>query len=214
MPWHRANSADGGGRTWCRPARAGGNVAAEEPVSQGLELRGAGRSEGSACGARRHRQTRFIDLGENVREGCPPAGIARKGRRIERRLVRKLGLGDLGRARQRTRRQAGERRLLGRHDGCDQPQKALQLVPVGELAQALGAAAEDGAKIGQPNGIALGDVAERVLAIRRRGILGLVAAQGLPTSWRNHLRWCFQAQPPLTEPRVMARKVPFTQIAA
>ena len=39
-------------------------------------------------------------------------------------------------------------------------------------------------------------------------------AQGLPTSWRNHLRWCFQLQPRVTEPRVMARKVPLTQIAA
>jgi hypothetical protein len=104
--------------------------------------------------------------------------------------------------------------MLGRDDCRDQPQEAFHLMPVGELAQALGAAAEDGREIGQANGIALGDVAQRVFAIGRSGNLGLVAAQGLPTSWRNHLRWCFQAQPPVTEPRVMARKVPFTQIAA
>jgi len=59
----------------------------------------------------------------------------------------------------------------------------------------------------------LGDLAQRVFAVRGGWIVG-TGAQGLPTSWRNHLRWCFQAQPPLTEPRVMARKVPFTQIAA
>src|SRR6185295_9892489 len=36
----------------------------------------------------------------------------------------------------------------------------------------------------------------------------------LAASSRSHLRWCFQAQPPVTVPRVMARTVPFTQIAA
>ena len=36
----------------------------------------------------------------------------------------------------------------------------------------------------------------------------------LATSSRNHLRWCFHAQPPVTEPRVIARTVPLTQIAA
>ena len=35
-----------------------------------------------------------------------------------------------------------------------------------------------------------------------------------PTSLRSHLRWCRQAQPPVTVPRVMALIVPRTQIAA
>jgi hypothetical protein len=34
------------------------------------------------------------------------------------------------------------------------------------------------------------------------------------TSSRSHLRWCRQAQPPVTEPRIMARMVPRTQMAA
>ena len=110
--------------------------------------------------------------------------------------------------------QAGESCVLGRDNGSDQPQEAFQLVAVGEDAEAFGAAAEDDRKIGQANGIAVGDLAQRVFAVRGGGTLGLVAAQGLPTSCRNHLRWCFQAQPPVTEPRVMARRVPLTQIAA
>ena len=36
----------------------------------------------------------------------------------------------------------------------------------------------------------------------------------LATSSRSHLRWCFHAQPPVIEPRVIARTVPLTQIAA
>ena len=35
----------------------------------------------------------------------------------------------------------------------------------------------------------------------------------LATSSRSHLRWCRQAQPPVTRPRVMAGMVPRTQMA-
>ncbi len=103
--------------------------------------------------------------------------------------------------------------MLGRHEGGDHTQEAFQLVPLGQRLQALGTTREDRGEIGQANGIALGDLAQRVFAVRGGWIVG-TGAQGLPTSWRNHLRWCFQAHPPLTEPRVMPRKVPLTQIAA
>jgi hypothetical protein len=36
----------------------------------------------------------------------------------------------------------------------------------------------------------------------------------MATSSRSHLRWCFHTQPPVTEPWVIARTVPLTQIAA
>jgi hypothetical protein len=36
----------------------------------------------------------------------------------------------------------------------------------------------------------------------------------LAMSARSHLRWCFQAQPPLTKPLIIAGKVPRSQIAA
>ena len=78
-------------------------------------------------------------------------------------------------------------------------------MPRRQRPQSLGPPGKDGDEIGQPDGIALGE--------RANGVVGQVA-QGLPTSWRNHLRWCFQLQPRVTEPRVMARKVPLTQIAA
>ncbi len=123
------------------------------------------------------------------------------------------GLGDLRGPRQRAWRQALEGGVLGRHESGDHAQEAFQLVPLGQRLQTLGTTVEDRGEVGQANGIALGDLAQRVFAVRGGGIVG-TGVQGLPTSWRNHLRWCFQAQPPLTEPRVMARSVPLTQIAA
>jgi hypothetical protein len=36
----------------------------------------------------------------------------------------------------------------------------------------------------------------------------------LATSVRSHLRWCFQAQPPVTNPLIIAGKVPRSQMAA
>jgi hypothetical protein len=178
----RPGDLQGGGHEHDLGRVPGGNVAAKEAVGQDFELRGAGRAEGGARRARGFGQKRLIDLGENARERRLPAGIARKGRGIERRLTGELGLGDLGGTRQRAGWKTGECRVLGRDDGCDQPQEAFQLMPVGELTQPLGAAAEDGGEIGQAHGIALGDVAQRVFAKGCRGTRGLVAAQGLPTS--------------------------------
>jgi len=82
-----------------------------------------------------------------------------------------------------------------------------------ERPQPLGTTQKDRREIGQADRIALGDFAQRGLAEAGRRIVR-AAAQGFSTSWRNHLRWCFQLQPRVTEPRVMARNVPFTQIAA
>ena len=103
--------------------------------------------------------------------------------------------------------------MLGRHQGRDQPQEAFQLMPGCKRLQARSAAQKDRREIRQTNGNTLGRLAEDVFAETGGRIVG-AAAQGLPTSWRNHLRWCFQAQPPVTEPRVMARSVPLTQMAA
>ena len=72
--------------------------------------------------------------------------------------------------------------MLGGDDGRDQPQETFQLVAVGENTEALGAATEDGREIGQTDGIAVGDLAQRVFAVCGGGTRGLVAAQGLPTS--------------------------------
>ena len=82
-----------------------------------------------------------------------------------------------------------------------------------ERTQALGTVRKDRCKVWQTDRIALGDLAQRGLAEAGNGIVG-IATQGFSTSWRNHLRWCFQLQPRVTEPRVMARSVPLTQIAA
>ena len=116
-------------------------------------------------------------------------------------------------ARASARRQTGERFLLGGDQRRDHPQERFELVARGQCLQPFGTAAEDRCEIGQANRRALGDLAQYVFA-EAAGRVARAAAQGLPTSWRNHLRWCFQAQPPLTEPRVMALIVPFTQMAA
>ena len=102
-------------------------------------------------------------------------------------------------------RQACQRLVLGANEGRDHAQEALELVALRQFLQSLGAAREDRDEVGQLDGIALGDVAQNIFGRD---------AQGLPTSWRNHLRWCFQLQPRVTEPRVMARKVPLTQMTA
>src|SRR5258708_21669986 len=133
---------------------------------------------------------------------------------MERRALGERGLGDLGWARQRAWRQARQRLVLGGGEGCDHAQETFELMARSERIQPRGAAGEHGGEVGQADGIALGDLAQRVLAEAGRWRFGTAVAQGLPTSWRNHLRWCFQLQPRVTEPRVMARKVPLIQIAA
>ena len=104
--------------------------------------------------------------------------------------------------------------MLSRNDSRNQSQETLQLVPRGQCLQAVGAAGEDGGEVGQTDGIAIGDLAQCAFAVGRRWRNGMVVGQGLPTSWRNHLRWCLKPQPRVTVPRVMALIVPFTQIAA
>ena len=162
---------------------------------------------------RRLRQDAVVDLLEDARQRHAPALVARPGRGIERRALDEPRLGDLGRARQRARRQVGQRLVLGRDQGRDHAQEAFQLVARRQRPQPLGAAREDRREIGQADGIALGDLAQGGFA-EAGGRIVRAAAQGLPTSWRNHLRWCFQLQPRVTEPRVMARSVPLTQMAA
>ena len=103
--------------------------------------------------------------------------------------------------------------MLSRRQRGNHAQEALEFVTFGQHLQSCGAPREDGGEIGQANRRALGDIAQYVFA-EAAGRVVRTGAQGLPTSWRNHLRWCFQAQPPLTEPRVMARSVPLTQMAA
>ena len=103
--------------------------------------------------------------------------------------------------------------MLGRDKGRDQAEKAFQLVPWRQRLQPLGTALEDRREVGQANAIALGNLAQDVFAEACGGVVR-TGTQGLPTSWRNHLRWCFQAQPPLTVPLVMALSVPLTQMAA
>ena len=122
-------------------------------------------------------------------------------------------LGDFRRPRQGAGRQTDERCLLGGDQSRDHAQEIFELVPRGQRLQPVGTAAEDRRQIGQANRCALGDLAQYVFA-EAAGRSARAAAQGLPTSWRNHLRWCFQAQPPLTEPRVMALSVPLIQMAA
>ena len=77
--------------------------------------------------------------------------------------------------------------MLGRHQGRDQAQEAFQFMPGGKGLQARGAARKNRGEIGQANGIALGRLAQNVFADTARRVAGAVA-QGLPTSWRNHLR--------------------------
>jgi len=103
--------------------------------------------------------------------------------------------------------------MLNRYQRGYHPKEAFELMALGEALQALGTADEHRSELGQANGIALGELAQGTLAKAGRWELGLVA-QGLPTSCRNHLRWCFQLQPRVTDPRVMARSVPLTQMTA
>ena len=72
--------------------------------------------------------------------------------------------------------------MLGGDDGRDQPQEAFQLMAVGKNAETLGAAAEDSRQVGQADGIAVGDLAQRVFAVCGTRCIRCVAAQGLPTS--------------------------------
>jgi hypothetical protein len=65
--------------------------------------------------------------------------------------------------------------MLGGDQGRDHAQEALQLVPTGQRRQPLGAPGEDRDQIGQANGIALGELAQRVLAEVRSGTVRLVA---------------------------------------
>jgi len=82
-------------------------------------------------------------------------------------------------------------------EGCDHTQEDFEIVAGRPAPQPLGAAREDGGEIGQANRHRLGDRAQacsRAEAGRRSSGPML----RLPTSWRNHLRWCSTAQPPVT----------------
>src|SRR5262249_14820757 len=141
------------------------------------------------------------------------AVVARPGRGIERRPPGKLGRGDIGGPRQTARRQALQRLVLGGREARHHAQEALELVTLGQRRQTGRASREEGGEVGQPHRLAEPKLTKRILTESRGWQFGRVA-QGLPTSWRNHLRWCLKPQPRVTEPRVMARNVPRTQITA
>jgi CheY-like chemotaxis protein len=100
---------------------------------------------------------------------------------------------------------------LGAADRGGEPQVIGQRVSGRERLQPLGAAVEQGGDIGQADegrlcgGPDFGGFGDDPL---RRHFWPLAASS------RSHLRWCFQAQPPVTMPLVIALTVPFTQMAA
>jgi hypothetical protein len=63
-----------------------------------------------------------------------------------------------------------QRRLLSGDKRCNHVQEARKLMSIGQGTQALGASDKDRCKIGKANGVALGDVTQRVFTKgRRRG---------------------------------------------
>ena len=134
----------------------------------------------------------------------PPALVAPPGRRIERCAVHQLCLGDLRRP--RAARPASGRRAPRaglRRELRSRAKKPSSSWPSASTRSRSARRAQDRGEIGQADKLALGDRAKGVFAVTGARV-GRAGTQGLPTSWRNHLRWCFQAQPPVTEPRVMA----------
>ena len=123
------------------------------------------------------------------------------------------GLGNFGATRQPAGRQVGQRTMLGGNQRRHQAQEAFELVSGRQSRQPRCAPGEDRCQIGQADPFTLDDIAQGVLAEPAGGRYRCLG-QGLPTSCRNHLRWCFQLQPRVTDPRVMARNVPLTQMAA
>ena len=121
--------------------------------------------------------------------------------------------GNFGSAGQPAGRQVGQRSMLGGNQRRHQAQETLELVSGSQRRQARRTPGKDRGEVGQAHPFTLDDIAQGVLTEPWAG-RDRLAAQGLPTSWLNHLRWCFQLQPRVTEPRVMARRVPLTQMAA
>jgi hypothetical protein len=118
---------------------------------------------------------------------------------------------DLIGARERAWRKAmNDIRLHARQRG-DEPKVVRHRVAVGQSLEASYAPLEERTEIGQPDERGPCDVTD-IDGIddrsRNRHLLPLAASS------RSHLRWNLQAQPLVTVPRVMARTVPFTQIAA
>ena len=155
----------------------------------------------ACCGG--FRQHGGVDLLQDARQRHAPALVAPPGRGVERRPLDELRLGDLRRPRQAPGGSPDSASCWAATRAAIMRRNAFELVAGSQRLQPLGAAAEDRREIGQANRLALGDLAQYVFA-EAAGRVARAAAQGLPTSWRNHLRWCFQAQPPVTEPRVMA----------
>ena len=152
---------------------------------------------------------------------------------MPRRAVESLGAGQLGRL------PVDERRLRGGEAG-EEPQVRRQLVTLGERLEAAARPANSAAGSGRRTngGFGMTPMAEGsgsgapVFFIQssrtaratwwgapgtaRYSFSGAVSAgRRLPvTTSRSQRRWCRQAQPPVTLPRVIALIVPRTQIAA
>ena len=166
---------------------AGRHVAAEETIGERLERCGTGLQKHLAGRAGRFGQHLVVDAVENARQRHTPALVAWADRGIKRCTLHEASLADLRRTRQRTRWQARQCLVLRLHQRRDQVKKPLEIVARRQRLETGGAALKDRRQVGQANALPLGGGAEDVFAVGRRGIFG-TGGQGLPTSWRNHLR--------------------------
>ena len=144
----------------------GRHIAAKETVRQGFQPLRFGRLQPAARLLGGLRQQGGIDAVENASERGPPCGVALGRGRVEGAA-----------AGQRAGRQTVERGVLGRHERSDHAQETFQLMAGCQFLQARGTPRKHRGEIGHTDGIAVGDLAQRVLAIGCGGGLRLLATQ-------------------------------------
>lgn len=142
--------------------------------------------------------------------------------------IRTRTLNPIGRDRLR-RRQCGYELALDSRDPRQEIEIGSEVAALGECLEATGAIVEEACQIRLQDKRCLGNAADHRWIGLYRGyghftsradrpqlVSGYSAGsiRPRPASSLSHLRWCLHAQPPVTEPFVIARNVPRVQKAA